>query len=271
MLKRSPSLFDPADTALSIVSKDVTTCQDTTPLKEVVALFEAGFRKIPVTTNGRFTGLMTIVDLLDYCGAGNRYQEFLKHDDPLAVPVRTLMHAQAHTFSVSTPLEEVVAQFKASGRGSHPVLKNGRPVGMLSHWDLLPLVPRTVGVPVRQVMIRRPTHAKETYPLFDVAKMMVKGGYRRLPVTRWGILTGIATPYDILAFLQKQGGIQALRTEKSLISAAMKTPVVTVDPDDDLGQAVLVMRTSGVGGLPVVEDQELLGIITESDIIHTTF
>jgi acetoin utilization protein AcuB len=41
--------------------------------------------------------------------------------------------------------------------------------------------------------------------------------------------------------------------------------VVTVEPNADVGKAARLMRENNVGSLPVVENEKLVGIITERD------
>jgi IMP dehydrogenase len=51
----------------------------------------------------------------------------------------------------------------------------------------------------------------------------------------------------------------------SSISNYMSTPVVTVDILDSVAQAVLLMEKNCIGGLPVLEEDKLCGIITSRD------
>ena len=57
-------------------------------------------------------------------------------------------------------------------------------------------------------MRKKPFFVREDYPIFDVAKIMVRGPYRRLPVVKDGILTGIVTPYDILKYLNARAKLR---------------------------------------------------------------
>jgi len=53
------------------------------------------------------------------------------------------------------------------------------------------------------------------------------------------------------------------------VSDVMVTDVVTVRPDQSLGEAARLMMTRRVGSLPVVEEGRLVGIITETDMLRT--
>jgi len=46
----------------------------------------------------------------------------------------------------------------------------------------------------------------------------------------------------------------------------MSADVITVSPDVPLEEAARIMADNKIGGLPVVEDDQLVGIITETDI-----
>lgn len=225
---------------------------------------QKGYRKIPVTRKGRFAGIVTATDVLNYAAAGEKHAVFLEKKQPLLEPVSSIMSERVVTLDARTTLKEAAHTFQNIGRGSYPVIERGRVVGMMADWDFVKRIRGTIGVAVGDIMVRRPAHAKESYPLLDVAKMMVKGGYRRLPVTKWNILSGIAVPMDILSLLPATVQIK----EKRTIASLMKKNPVTVSPDNDLGEAISLMLKNNVGGLPVVLDEELVGIITESDIVH---
>jgi CBS domain-containing protein len=47
----------------------------------------------------------------------------------------------------------------------------------------------------------------------------------------------------------------------------MKADIVTVSPDQDLGETARIMRQNKIGSLPVISGKALAGIITERDIL----
>jgi len=55
--------------------------------------------------------------------------------------------------------------------------------------------------------------------------------------------------------------------KKLKIKEVMSHPLRTISPSTDVGEASRIMRDLGVKRLPVVSKRELVGIITESDII----
>lgn len=47
----------------------------------------------------------------------------------------------------------------------------------------------------------------------------------------------------------------------------MTTDVVTVSPETSVKEAANIMSENNISGLPVVEDEKLVGIVTENDLI----
>ncbi len=91
------------------------------------------------------------------------------------------------------------------------------------------------------------------------AKMQT-GGFRRLPVVKDGQLIAIVTDRDLR---QHMGYL-----EKTKINVAMTEDLVTVTPETTLEEAAQVLLKRKIGGLPVVKDGKLVGIITTSDILQ---
>jgi CBS domain-containing protein len=94
-----------------------------------------------------------------------------------------------------------------------------------------------------------------------VLKVMDWRNIRHLPVedTR-GKLKGIITKKRLVRYLNNPD-------RKSLLTAAdvMETNPITISPNDDIKYAMLLMLDKGVSSLPVVEKDELIGIITDND------
>ena len=90
------------------------------------------------------------------------------------------------------------------------------------------------------------------------AKMQA-GHFRRVPVVQNEKLVGILTDRDIRQHLGHE--------ERTKVTAAMTEELVTVTPATTLEYAAQLMLKRQIGGLPVVEDGKLVGIITTSDIV----
>ena len=91
--------------------------------------------------------------------------------------------------------------------------------------------------------------------------LMQEHRLRRLPVVDAdGRLGGIVVERDLLVaamrYLQSRGEVGDVMTRD----------VITVGPDTDLVDVARTMLARKIGGLPVVDEGRLVGIVTESDI-----
>ena len=98
-------------------------------------------------------------------------------------------------------------------------------------------------------------------PIVEAATRLRNGGVGSLVVERDGGCVGIITESDVVAVTAEEGDTRRLTVED-----VMATALVTVAPDADLAVAVERLRTHGVKKLPVVDDGELVGILTTTDV-----
>jgi len=108
-------------------------------------------------------------------------------------------------------------------------------------------------------------------PIYEALALMKEKRIRRLPVIKGQRLAGIVTWTDLM--LVSPSPATSL-TAWEIPYLLMKTPVgevmtrepVTITPPSTIEEAALLMRQFKIGGLPVLEQQTLVGIITESDL-----
>lgn len=111
-------------------------------------------------------------------------------------------------------------------------------------------------------------------PLALADQRMQKGRIRHLPVLdEDGLLCGILSQRDLFrgALLRALGyGSRAEEhlLQKMLVKEAMIEDPVTTTPDTPLAEAARVMVERKLGCLPVVDDGQLVGILTEGDFVR---
>ena len=64
------------------------------------------------------------------------------------------------------------------------------------------------------------------------------------------------------------GNVILIEAPSGSVGRHMQSPVVTVSPGDSLAKAVVRLTSRRLGCLPVVEDETLVGILTETDILE---
>jgi acetoin utilization protein AcuB len=107
-----------------------------------------------------------------------------------------------------------------------------------------------------------------------VAMEMNRLKFRHFPVaepTRSGLrLVGIVSKYDIArGFPANLNPFSLEVVEDSVsrpVSSVMTKKLITTTPDCPIEEAARTLRSSRIGALPVLKENRLVGIITESDI-----
>ena len=112
---------------------------------------------------------------------------------------------------------------------------------------------------VENRMTKEPITVAPEDLLIRASHKMQAGGFRRLPVVSDGKLVGIVTERD----LREHRG----HLEHTKINGVMTEKPVTVMPATTLEEAAQILLERQIGGLPVVADGRLIGIITASDIL----
>jgi acetoin utilization protein AcuB len=113
---------------------------------------------------------------------------------------------------------------------------------------------------VRDYMNKRPIVVGADDFVAKAEAKMRDGAFRRLPVVHEGTLVGIITDRDI----RQYKGV----SDKVRIHSAMTHPVRTVAPDDEIEKAAHLMLQHNIGGLPVVQEHEVVGMITTDDLLR---
>jgi acetoin utilization protein AcuB len=113
---------------------------------------------------------------------------------------------------------------------------------------------------VTRWMTKSPVVAESNESLAAVRRKMDKGNFHRVPVVDGGKLVGIISDRDLR---QHVGSLEDVK-----VNGAMTKPVVTVAPTTMLEQAANLLVKHKIGGVPVVEQGKVVGIITATDLLR---
>jgi len=124
---------------------------------------------------------------------------------------------------------------------------------------------------VKDWMTPNPYSVSSRTKLVNAYALMKEKNVRRLPVVDEDGLVGILTITDIRT-VTPMGSLHMLQHNNVLghtrVERVMSRDPLTVDPNDPLATASKLLMKHKYGGLPVVADGQLIGIITESDIFR---
>ena len=126
---------------------------------------------------------------------------------------------------------------------------------------------------VERIMTRNPVAVAPSDTLRRAIMLMKEGMFRRLPVLEDGQLVGIVTDRDIRLAANSPVILRERWQDEYLldhvkVEACMTPDPITVRPDTGVVEAAKLMRRRKVGGLPVLQEDKLIGMVTETDILN---
>jgi acetoin utilization protein AcuB len=133
--------------------------------------------------------------------------------------------------------------------------------------------PRRNAMLVEKRMKRDPVTVAPDDSFRHAMTLIRQKGIRHLPVVEGGRLVGIVTDRDIRQTSPSPATSLEIHElhyllERVTVREIMTKKVITVTADTPIEEAARVMLAHKIGGLPVVKDGTLVGIITETDILR---
>ena len=119
-----------------------------------------------------------------------------------------------------------------------------------------------MGKKIREVMTPAPETIQADRPASEAAQKMKEADAGMIPVMDNGNLLGTVTDRDIALRVVAEGKDPKSTTVGEIASR----DIVTVEPDDDLDDALQKMAKHQVRRLPVVEDGRLVGVVAQADV-----
>ncbi|NIV11517.1 MAG: CBS domain-containing protein [Aliifodinibius sp.] len=107
----------------------------------------------------------------------------------------------------------------------------------------------------------------------DALQLMRKENIRRAPVVKEGKLVGIVSDKDLLDASPSDATSLSVwelnyLLSKITVGEVMTGAVITITEDTPIEEAARIMSDNKIGGLPVVKNGSIVGIITETDLFH---
>jgi acetoin utilization protein AcuB len=128
---------------------------------------------------------------------------------------------------------------------------------------------------VKDRMSKSPITVRQNVGVEEALRLMHSENIRRLPVVdEHGKLVGIVSELDLLKVSPSPATSLSVYEIPYLMARikmkdVMTKDVVTVTEDTPLEEAARVMADNKIGGVPVMRDGKLVGIITETDLFKT--
>ena len=125
---------------------------------------------------------------------------------------------------------------------------------------------------VNDLMILDPYTVYEDASLREALMVLRTEGYRQVPVlSQEGLLVGIITDRDIRLVMNSpmvgERWLNDAVLDNLTVNSCMTSNPITVAPNLPIHEAAEMMSAYKFGGLPVVDDGKLVGILTVTNIL----
>ena len=277
---------------MKIATTDVVSIPPSKSIKDTAkVMMEHEFRRLPVTDpgSGKVLGIVTVMDILDFFGGGSKFNiiETKYEDNFLAAinePVKEIMSREVITLSNKSSIQDVVDEMLSNQLGAIPITdKDDKLAGIVTERDIaLSLAGEIDDKMAQDYMSTKVFTTTPGTPIESACKIMVRNGLRRIPIVGGEAdiskaakkLLGIVTSTDIIRFLNSKELFDNLNSNaaskvlETKISEIMVKDAIIAEPEDKIGEICELFKVSNIGGVPVVRDNVIVGIITERDILR---
>jgi len=157
-----------------------------------------------------------------------------------------------------------------------PVVDDTTLMGMISEKDILRMVVQRDAVPAlaSDVMTADVVTCEEDESISEICTCLAANAFRHIPVMRWGKLAGMVSRSDLIRTYKDRFRPKDVSSESAThvggpaARDVMTYGLLTVTPQTPMYQAMAMLASHDITGLPVVDDGlHLVGILSEKDII----
>ena len=128
-------------------------------------------------------------------------------------------------------------------------------------------------ITVAEIMTSHPVTVEPDNSVAMAIRLMRRGELRRLPVVEDGKLIGMLTSGDV----RRITGLTSVMHDQSQdnflwyhipIANIMTRNPISLSPDTPISEAARLLVEHKIGGIPVLTDGKLVGIITTTDLLR---
>ncbi|WP_299522191.1 CBS domain-containing protein [uncultured Methanobrevibacter sp.] len=277
---------------MAIATNEVISIPPTKSIKDTAkVMMEHAFRRLPITDpgSGKVLGIVTVMDILDFFGGGKKFNiiENKYEDNFLAAinePIREIMTRDVICLSNKSSINDTIETMLSNQIGAIPLVDaDDKLVGIVTERDIALSLAGVVTDEVAQdYMSTKVFTTTPGTPIESACKIMVRNGLRRIPVVGGEAdiskankkLLGVVTSTDIIRHLNAKELFDNLNSNaasevlKNVVSNIMTENPVTISQTERIGDICALFADKNIGGVPVTKDGEIIGIITEKDILH---
>ncbi|MHA1265278.1 MAG: CBS domain-containing protein [Candidatus Helarchaeota archaeon] len=230
----------------------------------------------------RITGIVATDDLCHFLLKGKDCKfcdQFPSHYHQMyEQPIATVMTKSVMKIQENVPLFIAVRIMVNQNRGTLPIIdKHGDLKGIITERHIAFLLADTrpnLQVKVQDIMTSNVITCHPNCTIGDVLHTICEKGFRRLPIVEGDTLVGYVTIKDLLRYFTRPLVVKSFQNHEvepifnEKISTIMVSSVITISPEESITDCAKKLKEKNIGALPVVQNEKLIGIITEHDIVE---
>ena len=116
---------------------------------------------------------------------------------------------------------------------------------------------------IHELMSRDVVTAESYATIKEALAIMDASTHSKLPVLNNGVLVGVIVKHDINSSVRRQGVVW-----ETPVEWLMSKKLLVVHPDDDVVETAKILVEKKICGVPVIDNDKLVGIVTATDIIN---
>lgn len=225
---------------------------------------ETKYQDIPVVDNGEFMGMVSYASILR------------KKSVTLDAKVKNFIR-QLPSVTSDMQITKIAEMMVSNNCRQLPVVNGKKIIGIVRRTMLLDIVRDIKALKEIKVweIMSNPVESVKANDLMDEAlDIMIREDYRTIPVVNdTNNVIGIVGMREIIDNNWKKenktiGDLEKSSRSQITVESIALTSVKTIAWDSDIAEAVDEMREYSISTIPVVEGKDLVGVLTEYDIIE---
>jgi len=240
-----------------IMSKDLAAISPKSSVVLAVRIMSSNnISCLIVTDNGHLSGIVTETDILKRAVAGgNDFRKMI---------VEQIMSSPTRCIDRDLSIMEISKIMEAENIRRLVVLDHERFVGIVTQTDIVQvLASYSILQEVSEIMTSNVAVIPSSASVKEAAELMASKNISCLVAMKKDAVVGIFTERDLL----KRVVAMKLNPAQTRLKKVMSSPVVTVPSDCSVLSANKLLERIGIRRLVVMDDETLLGVITQTDIL----
>lgn len=248
-----------------IMSTEFPTVSSDDRIADVLSIMrESKNQDVSVVDGGEYVGMVSYASILR------------KKSVTLDAKVKNFVR-KLPTVTVDMQITKIAEMMVSTNCRQLPIVTGKKVTGIIDRNRLIEIVRDIKAlkeIKVWEIMSNPVESVKVNDLMDDALDLMIREDYRTIPVVNDANgLVGIIGMREIIDNNWKKdnktiGDLEKSSRSQITVESIALTSVKTINWDDDVAMAVDVMAENNISTLPVMEGKELVGVITEYDIIE---